>query len=686
MYKIYLALGHKELEAYLKSKEKDINLIAKKLGTIKDNIKFEGNTSYKEGVLNGLKDVRPNLLIITEKLSGTISITDLIYQIRLEHPTLRIVFLAVDRVPGDAFLSMLVTYNIYDIIVGKEINANEILNRIVSPNTFVNVAHLVPKINIDEKTGKKLYEAPSIVPVVNNIKVEGVKEPEAQPKRRIEDKIKEKDSILNTYIPIPNEKANDKIIDSSNNEKKRDKLEKKNRFNNKKEDLDDEILINDDDEIILENVDDKIVIDDTSSSENNDEEIIIDDLDEEISLENDTLNDNVEIFSKVTDDRTDLDNKSENNKNSILPLPNHNEGKLVSKDKEEVEEPLLNIKSTKKPLKVSHKINSSSKSQDDDDNEVSYQHQDRRVIKTPTPSEKERVGLFGKILGSKKDINKKVGQRIITFIGGSYGAGTSQLAFNTALELAKEDYKVMYMDLNQLRSSIESIFQLGYSDVGIDTALRGIEENDFELVDKSIITIDKILYIEENNPSPLYKTYSKLPKNLDYLFFSQDHIKKVLMNEPLDINTNMLKDLNMYLLMQEGYDFIILDAPSNMGDKLTEIATVFSMKLFFVITQDISVITNNINHQLKLLDEKRINYREKCYYILNKTENTNWNYTKVYKWLVESTQIEGLDMINVPYIQRDFIMANYEGVPISWLSNSKDLKKAFSEIIGLILS
>ena len=32
-------------------------------------------------------------------------------------------------------------------------------------------------------------------------------------------------------------------------------------------------------------------------------------------------------------------------------------------------------------------------------------------------------------------------------------------------------------------------------------------------------------------------------------------------------------------------------------------------------------------------------------------------------------------MVNIPYVQRDFINANYEGVPVSWITNSKELKK-----------
>lgn len=696
MYKIYLALGNKQLENFLKSKEKDINRIAQKLGTIKDTIKFDGDTSYKEGVLNGLKDNRPNLLIIREGLSGNIPIQNLIYQIRLENPTLRIIFLAGDRVSGDPFLATLVTYTIYDIVIGNQINANEILDRIVSPNTFANVAHLVPKANFNEKTGEKLYEAPDVAPIVNKIVVEGtVKEEERIfPKKKIEVNEHKEQSLIDSYIKNPNKVEEPSVVKKEEVLQPVQKPIKKNEFSpkvNTNKNLD-ELVINDDDDILIDDNDDEIIIEDNPKIDYiKDDFIEIDDLstEEKITIEPESNPISKEVEKPIINGgilplnnkkSIDINMDKEDNTQEKIAIDNK---ELSSNEPRLKKNKSLDIKPSVKPLKVSQKIKQ--KDTYDEDNEYEY-NPNKRVINTPTPSETERSGLLGKLLG-KKDSNKKIGQRIITFVGGASGVGTSQIAFNTSLKLAEQGYKVMYMDLNQIRSSMESIFQLGYSDVGLDTALKGIENNDFELVNTSIVNIDKILEIEEYNPSPLYKTYSKLPKTLDYLFFSQNHIRNILLNnDSVEINLNMLKDLNMYLLMQEGYDFIILDAPFNMSDKLTEIATVFSMKLFFVVTQDISVITNNINSQLKLLDEKRINYRDKCYYILTKTENANWDYSKIYKWLVDVTQIEKLDMVNLPYIQRDFINANYKGIPITWLCKSKDLHKAFSEIIRLILS
>lgn len=769
MYKIYLALGNMQIEDYLKNSEKDLNdLVAnykefQDLSNIRDTIVFEGSTSYKEGVMNGLKDYEPDLLIIRENLPGSIPILDLLYQVKLNYPNLRIIFLATNRSPGDALLTELTRFT-FDIIVGTNVNVRTILDRIVSPFTFADIAHLVPKAKIDEKTGEKIFEAPDVVPIVNNINISEFVESENLPKKKnkIDKKkiLKNESQNINEYTEdyvhkeeMIQKEIQEEIIERKSKEE--NMVEDNSTLIEKEENLmveDNNLIIEEDNDLIIEdnesiNIDkseELIIENDFDNNEtlliedDNDEIIIINDeginFDEKVATDNDVLlnNDdyrfnnrtfeeevvfelpnqkpinvnipkdlninqnntknielNIKKDSNISKEKRELGlnlekEKVENNelkddsvnKNTIITIRKKDKFPFKKKRNEEVlDENSLNIKSSEAPLKLSQRINPI-KRFDNEDSNINN-----------NSSENERRGLFGKILGSKRDNVKKVGQRVITFIGGGSGVGNSQIAFNTSLELAKEGYKVIYIDLNQMGSSIDYRFRLGYSDVGIDTALKGIEENNCELVNESISTIDKILYIEENNPSELYKTYSKLPKNLDYLFFSQDHIKKVLTNdENVDINTNALKDLNMYLLMQEGYDFIILDAPSKINDKLTEIATIFSMKIFFTITQDLSVIINNRECQLRLLDEKRINYRDKCYYILNKTENANFNYPKVYDWVVSETEIEGLNMVNIPYIQRDFINANYEGVPVSWLSNSKDLKKAFSEITRLILS
>ena len=293
----------------------------------------------------------------------------------------------------------------------------------------------------------------------------------------------------------------------------------------------------------------------------------------------------------------------------------------------------------------------------------------------------EKKGLLGRIF-SKKDNMPKATNKIITFVGGSYGAGTSQIAFNTAIKLAESGYKVMYMDLNCIRSSMETIFQLGFSDVGLDTALQGIEVEDYNLVERSIVKMDKIVYSEMEKDSVLFKTYLKFPKTLDYLFYSQDFIQKRLNLENNEVNENMLKDLFMLLIMQLGYDFVIVDAPADIANKSTNIAITYSSQLFFVITQDISMINNHINYQLKILDKRGINYRDKLNYILNKEEASSFNKKDIYTWLSEFTGIENLNMVGVPY-SKEFINANYIGSPIIWNTKSKDLIKSFSYILNL---
>jgi len=193
--------------------------------------------------------------------------------------------------------------------------------------------------------------------------------------------------------------------------------------------------------------------------------------------------------------------------------------------------------------------------------------------------------------------------------------------------------------------------------------------------------MNKILpeMVKENQ---LYKTYTKIGTNIDFMFFSQEYMERVEDDETIDYS--LLKDLNMYLMMQQGYDMIILDTPSNLFNRISEMAIVYSNKLFFTVAQDYATIGNHIN-QIKLMDKKRIKFREKFYYLLNKYEPANLSVNDVYKLLVDSIKLEGFNVVTIPNLNKDFINANYDGVPIIWYSKNKELGKAFSEIETLIL-
>ena len=156
MFKIYLAVAHKQLEDFL---ENNKMLIAKKLN---DEVDFVGTTVYREGIIQGIKDYHPDVVIVREGLPGSLSLSDLVYQIKIVSPSTRIIFIAGDRKPGDAFLATLVQYGVYDILIGNKVNVKDMIKKIIYPNKMADVIEFMPKIRVTDNDKKQLYEAPDI--------------------------------------------------------------------------------------------------------------------------------------------------------------------------------------------------------------------------------------------------------------------------------------------------------------------------------------------------------------------------------------------------------------------------------------------------------------------------------------------------------------------------------------------
>lgn len=593
MYKIFLAVGHRDLENFLKGNK---TAIEKKL---KDSVKFVGETVYREGILQGVADFRPDVILIREGLQGNANLTDIIYKIKINYSDTRIIFIAGDREVGDALLATLVQLGIYDLLVGSKVNAIDMLKRIVQPNTLSDVAQYMPKVTVDEKTNAKLFDAPDLSAIQH--------EPVAPPVQP-QPVVRPIKTVKPAPIPEPTPKTNNEI-----------------NINMKKEDICSE------EELILI-----------------DEEQPIEEPPKRKPIKTLPIKRTIPVQEEPKQEEVVVEKPQPIKQQPIKKTP------LIEKEED------MNIVINKQPLKVNTVKRNPSKVEEEDNS--------------------SNGGLLGKLFG-KKETTKRLAQQVVTFVGGKGGVGNSQLAFNTALKLAQDGYKTIYIDLNDIHSSIDCVFQLGYADVGIDSAIKGLQEEDYFLIDRSIVNMNKILpdTVKENY---LYKTYSKIPTNMDFLFFSQKYMEKGEGFEEIDYS--LLKDLNMYLLMQQGYDVVIIDTPYDIFNKLTEIALIYSNKIFFTITQDYSVIGNHLN-QIKLMDKKRIKFREKFYYLLNKYENADLSINDVYKFLIEAIRLEGFNIVTVPNINKELINSNYLGTPILWYSKNKDLQKAFSEIETLIM-
>lgn len=546
MEKIFLAIGHMQVEEYLQK-------------NLRSEFNFVGETVYREGILKGISQYNPDILVMRETLEGSSNIMDIIYSIRSSYPEIRIIFIAGKRQTGDALLATLVNYSIYDILTGETINVKDIINLVRKPNQFVDVMYLQPKTIIDEKTNKRLFEAPT---TKESVYVEK------------ETRYKDKIETVTTVEVITKTEVSDVI------------------------------------EIINEPLE-----------ENPKKEI-------EIGLKKGTI------------EKINIEKKP------ILPL-------------KKVE----NLNNTTVPEQVKNKTTEPKKK--------------IPVNQAKRPFFTEKENLFKETFSGKS-----TKQQILSFLGSKPGVGNTHIAISTAIKLAQRGFKTAYIDLNDKYTTMGYIYQIGEYYNGIDTALKGIEDGSYEKVDSSIVTT-KSLVKNTSKDNLMLKNYKKLPENLDFMFFSQQYIQKKSYLTPT-IDYNLLKDLCMYLMIQKEYDFIVLDAQSNIDNKLTEIAMANSTKIFCSISQDVSSISSNMD-QLSELAKKRIILKEKIYYILNKYENATLGIKDIETWVNENIDFKISINANVPNLNKEFIEANYVGLPMILCTKNKDFLKAFSSIEKLIL-
>lgn len=484
MIKIYLAMGHKDLENFIINHKP---LLEKEL---KDSIEFVGRAVYREATLQGVKDTKPDILMLRESLQGKLNISDLIYDIKVSSSKTRIIVLTGDRSIGDPFLASLVNWGVYDLLIGNKVNTKELLKSIVYPKEFSDVAMYAPKATINENTNQVVYEQP----IISTQKVETKEE---------------------------------------------------------------------------------------------------------------------EQFDRKIEQAT-----------------------------------------TAKPIKI---------------NEVN-------PIKKEKP--KQKKSLFG-----RKIEPKTINQQIVTFVGGSEGVGNSHIAFNTAVNLANEGFNILYMDLNNKHSAMDTIFQLGYEDIGLDKALEATDNQDYETIEQCIGTIPKALSVISKRDY-LYNTYIKLPTTLNFMFFSQ-----LCMNGQVNVVASLPKfqKLMQMLLRDFHFDVIILDAPANMRNPLTQMSIMYAEKLFFTVTQDNSVLASLIKGT-RVLDNKNIMFKNKMNIIINKFEKCDFSSKNVYQSLSGNLDYDSFPIYTMPNLNREFISASFNAMPILLVSKNKELQKTFSDIKQIIMN
>lgn len=267
-------------------------------------------------------------------------------------------------------------------------------------------------------------------------------------------------------------------------------------------------------------------------------------------------------------------------------------------------------------------------------------------------------------------ITEVVNERIITFIGGKNGVGTTSIAINSAFLLAEKGYKVVYIELNDKCPSVSYWYELGFNSEGIDTCLESISKNRYEKIDEAIVKTKKI----REEKTPMKKNYKRFPETLDFMFFS----KRYMAGLKDKVEFSNFKELYLYLMYQMNYDYVIIDVLPDINNGATQSALVYSNKVFSVITQDISSIGYHL-FNLNTLEKRGFNLLSKNNFIINFYEKAFFREKDIKKWL----DID--EVLIVPFCNKDFIEANFKGLPVVFNSKNRDLLVSINEIVSIIM-
>ena len=127
MHKILYAINHRQTEEAIDQR-------------VSHEYLQVGAVTYKEAVLEQLKNTGADTLLIRESLPGSTPVERLLNRTRVEYPNLRIIIICNERPKQDPFLQMLVNLAIYDIINSDRTSISEICSYILTPRTYRDAA------------------------------------------------------------------------------------------------------------------------------------------------------------------------------------------------------------------------------------------------------------------------------------------------------------------------------------------------------------------------------------------------------------------------------------------------------------------------------------------------------------------------------------------------------------------
>lgn len=716
--KLLLAVGERSLENFLKKR-------------LSSEFEFTKEASYREIVIKRISEERPNVVLIREALKGSMSIENLVLDIREEFPEIRIVFYTSKSRPGEPLLRRLVSYGVYDFISGETVTESQIFDGLLNPKQLSDVRQFLdaPTFESNEPQMLVTSEYKDLRPQTNETNpIEAVPVVDTEPEidSKTEDESGGRKGFFGNLFrrKSKDDAAEEEISEEETAENIEDKPEKE--------------IIEEVEEVppVKEVTPDKAVVpkrnqynnplglfgfsqDESSAEEeqNLEDEPIIEDVVAQPIIEVEEVHDNdLDISSPmddlyIEDDIGDLlgsvitspiDESESVDEEDLFTNTSHSEPEPVFEPEPEPEPEPITERLVIEPRGKSVANNTSLQHRGMDDEildnkeeliQMSEENNSQEIDFNPfdsiTPKPSADIDLeLGLGLSTdpkakqsveekaskkawfsgKNDENIKIKQnQVVTFISSVHGSGNTHVAFNTALKLADEGNRVLYIDLNSTFSSVDFSFQLGTWQQGIDKALEDVVYNSGMNVSDHILRMEK-LKRERKKDKQLSALYKSLPDTLDYMFYSLDY--QTLESQHV-IPKERLRDLVMYIVTKERYDAIIIDSEP-LGTNGVDGLLNLSNKIYITMTQDPGQM--GVFHRQFDAVKERVQITGDVSIVVNKFVDVEPSIKRIQNWTNESV------LQTIPFTHRSVVLSNFLGEPFILKTKDKESIHSFDSL------
>ena len=627
--KIILAIGNTQVEDAL-------------ITSLPEKCKVVGVAPYREAILTKLEEApSTEVVLIRDNLKGSLPILSLIHNVRTNYPHCRIILMTKQREAGDPFLSEVVSFGIWDIIVGSKSSVSLMIDYILKPRTFKDVERYQIRKMISEEDETVVKKQP-----IEETQSE-VSEPTGSPSSI------ENNQERQVNPPISKQRLKHRGL---NFQEHSAQTSVENFQLDSTESLEDDMVFN---------------LDDVSFNLESSNEV--------------PVAPNKKMFSKHKFSGSSQSQGMELS-NSTIETPKQTQS--ISKPIP-VPTPIPTPVPTPMPVPMPTPATESLPNQrvktkpTSNVNHESLSHSEKTTNTSSFMEKVKKPKLFSNddmkgIQKPKKSQIKafqteiKNSPIVMSLIGTRGGVGTTQTGLNLAIALANKKNRVLFVELNDSDIPFTYLYQLGNLSNGLETALEIVASPGLQDVSSYV---SRIRDLKRSNDKGLANIASKYPDTLDFLAFSQFFDRETATN----YHPEALKELLMGLLLSEGYQYIILDVNLRSDKCLIEQALSSSRYIIPIVTQNVLTVGQSIDY-LSKIHSNLFDLNQKVYLLINRYNGDLLKERSILKWMNNELPFKIQNVWSIPVNCKAYQLADDKNYPVLINGAPREIIQAFETL------